>query len=72
MQNVSIAIVGKGTEFTILDEAATSVYLSEIEGDENRGKPTESEIVDDKKPPQDPPGDQGPADPRVSVAMDTE
>lgn len=72
-QNVSIGIVGKDTQFTILDETALSIYLSEIEGDK-RSRATEAEIQDDSKPPQDPPADQGPADPEVAgpVAMDTE
>lgn len=72
VKNVSIAIVGKGTEFTVLDESATSDYLSQIEGDDKRGRPIEPEAADDSRPPQDPPSDEGPRDPQVSVAMDTD
>lgn len=72
VKNVSIGIVGKGTDFTMLDEEATSVYLSEIEGDEKRGRPTEPDVQEDSRPPQDPPADEGPRDPQVEVAMDTE
>lgn len=70
-KNVSIAIVGKGTDFTILDEEATSVYLSQIE-DDKRGKPTEPEVEEDSRPPQPPPSGEGPQDPQVAVAMDTD
>ena len=55
------------------------MYLSEIEGDDKRGRPTEGEIQTDDKPPQDPPSDPSPRDPVVAVAtehrqsaMDTE
>ncbi|XP_058804517.1 proteasome subunit alpha type-1 [Phymastichus coffea] len=78
-KNVSIGIVGKGTEFSILDEIVMQRYLSEIEGDDKRGRPTEGEIQSDDRPPQDPPSDPGPRDPSVAVAteqrqsaMDTE
>lgn len=70
-QNVSIGIVGKGYDFTILDESATAIYLSQIEGDEKRGRPAE-QVVQDDKPPQDPPADEGPQDPQVAIAMDTD
>lgn len=71
-QNVSIGIVGKGTNFTVLEEAAMSVYLSEIEGDDKRGRPTEPSVEGTDRPPQDPPADEGPRDPIPAVAMDTE
>ncbi|XP_043266709.1 proteasome subunit alpha type-1 [Venturia canescens] len=70
-KNVSIGIVGKGTEFTVLDEAATAVYLSEI-GEDKRGRPAGPDVQQDDQPPQGPDAPEGPADPRVSVAMDTE
>lgn len=79
MQNVSIGVVGKGTEFSILDETVMQRYLSEIEGDDKRGRPTEGEVQSDDRPPQDPPSDPSPRDPSVAVAteqrpsaMDTE
>lgn len=71
-QNVSIAVVGKGTAFKLFDENAISVYLSQIE-DDKRGKPTEPDVEQDPKPPQ-PSGasDEGPKDPQVGVAMETD
>lgn len=71
-QNVSIAIVGKDYDFTVLDEAATAAYLSQIEGDEKRGRPSEPVVQDDSRPPQDPPADETPQDPQVAIAMDTD
>lgn len=70
-QNVSIGIVGKDYDFTILNETTTAVFLSQIEGDDKRGRPTEPAVQDDK-PPQDPPTDEGPQDPQVAIAMDTD
>ncbi|XP_015596813.1 proteasome subunit alpha type-1 [Cephus cinctus] len=72
IKNVSIAIVGKGTEFTILDETATADYLWDMEGEEERGRPTEPDVEQDNRPPQVPPPDEGPRDPIPAVAMDTE
>lgn len=72
VKNVSIAIVGKGTEFTVLNESAISDYLSQIEGDDKRGRPIEPSAEDDSRPPQDPPADEGPHDPQVAVAMETD
>ncbi|EFN85488.1 Proteasome subunit alpha type-1 [Harpegnathos saltator] len=73
VKNVSIAIVGKGYDFAILDETATATYLSEIEGDDKRGRPTEPSVQDDSRPPQDPPADDpAPQDPQVAIAMDTD
>lgn len=71
VKNVSIAVVGKGTDFKIYDEDAISVYLSQIE-DDKRSKPTEPDAEQDSKPPQPPPSDEGPQDPQVTVAMDTD
>ncbi|XP_043263548.1 proteasome subunit alpha type-1 [Colletes gigas] len=71
VKNVSIAVVGKGTDFTIYNEDVTAVYLSQIE-DDTRGKPTEPDVEQDPKPPQPTPSDEGPPDPRVSVAMETD
>ncbi|XP_015126340.1 proteasome subunit alpha type-1 [Diachasma alloeum] len=73
VKNVSIGIVGKDQEFEILGETETATYLTAIEGDEKRGRPASGQdLQQDDQPPQDPPADEGPADPRVSVAMDTE
>lgn len=71
IKNVSIAIVGRGTDFTILNETATSDYLSQIE-DDKRGRPVEPDVEEDSQPPQPPPSDEGPQDPRVQVAMETD
>lgn len=71
-QNVSISIVGKDHDFTILDEAETATYLTQIEGDDKRGRPTEPSVQDDSRPPQDPPADEGPQDPQVAIAMETD
>jgi len=46
--------------------------LSQIEGDDKRGRPTEPAAQDDSRPPQDPPADEGPQDPQVAIAMDTD
>jgi len=69
---VSIAIVGKNHDFTILDESDTATYLTQIEGDDKRGRPTEPAMQDDTRPPQDPPADEDPQDPQVSIAMETD
>ncbi|XP_017795481.1 PREDICTED: proteasome subunit alpha type-1-like [Habropoda laboriosa] len=53
------------------DEDTISVYLSQIE-DDKRGKPTEPDVEQDSKPPQPPPSDEGPQDPQVAVAMETD
>ncbi|XP_012141794.1 proteasome alpha6 subunit [Megachile rotundata] len=71
VKNVSIAIVGKGTDFTIFGEEAIATYLSQIE-DDKRGKPTEPDVEQDSKPPQPPPSDEGPQDPQAAVAMETD
>ncbi|XP_034172307.2 proteasome alpha6 subunit [Osmia lignaria lignaria] len=71
IKNVSIAVVGKGTDFTIFDEDAISVYLSQIE-DDKRGRPTEPDVDPDSRPPQPPPSDEGPQDPQPAVAMETD
>ncbi|KAF7993748.1 hypothetical protein HCN44_010343 [Aphidius gifuensis] len=71
VKNVSIGIVGSDQEFDILDEDKTAKYLSEIEGDEKRGSNRGVEATPGDQSPLDPPSD-APADPRVSVAMDTE
>ena len=70
LQNVSIAIVGKSTDFKIFNEDEISVYLSQIE-DDKRNKPTEPD-VEDSKPPQPPSSEETPQDPQVTVAMDTD
>lgn len=72
MQNVSIAIVGKGVDFIILDESATSDYLSQIEGDDKRGRPIKPNVEDDSRPPQDPSADKGPRDSQTAIAMETD
>ncbi|XP_031841911.1 proteasome alpha6 subunit [Nomia melanderi] len=71
IKNVSIAVVGKNTDFTVFDEDTTSTYLSQIE-DDKRGRPTEPDAEQDSRPPQPPPSDEGPQDPQVAVAMDTD
>jgi len=71
-QNVSIGIVGKGYDFTILDEITTAAYLSQIEGDDKRGRPTEPAVQDDSRPSQDPSADESLQDPQVAIAMDTD
>ncbi|XP_012269932.1 proteasome subunit alpha type-1 [Athalia rosae] len=72
IKNVSIGIVGKEIPFKILDQAATAVYLSAIEGDEKRLRGPGGVPDQDGQPPQPPPSDEGPQDPRPAVAMDTE
>ncbi|CAL7946025.1 unnamed protein product [Xylocopa violacea] len=71
VKNVSIAVVGKGTDFKLLDEDSMSIYLSQIEADK-RSKHVEPDVEQDSKPPQPPPSDEGPQDPQVAVAMDTD
>lgn len=72
VKNVSIGVVGKDYDFTILDETTTAAYLSQIEGDDKRGRPIEPAVQDDSRPPQDPPADESPQDPQVAIAMDTD
>jgi len=70
---VSIGIVGEGLEFTVFDEAETGVYLSGIEGEERgRGPPPAPAPSQSERAPQAPPKGEGPEDPGVAVAMDTE
>ncbi|XP_017889239.1 proteasome subunit alpha type-1-like [Ceratina calcarata] len=71
VKNVSIAIVGKGTEFKVFDEESILVYLTQIE-DDKRSKPSEPDVEQDSKPPQPPPSDEGPKDPQAAVAMETD
>ncbi|KZC04211.1 Proteasome subunit alpha type-1, partial [Dufourea novaeangliae] len=71
VKNVSIAVVGKGTDFTVFDEDSTSTYLSQIE-DDKRGRPVEPDADQDPRLPQPPPADEGPQDPQVGVAMETD
>ncbi|XP_050585147.1 proteasome subunit alpha type-1 [Bombus affinis] len=71
VKNVSIAVVGKGTDFKIYDEDAISVYLSQIE-DDKRSKPTEPNVKRNFRPPQPLPSDEDLEDPQVTVAMDTD
>ncbi|KAG8233923.1 hypothetical protein J437_LFUL005128 [Ladona fulva] len=71
-KNVSIGVVGKGTEFTIFDEEETGRYLSSIVGEEKRGgsgsggdtePPPTARLV--LKPEDEP-------EPQPAVAMETE
>lgn len=72
VKNVSIAVVGKGTDFTIFDEDAIAIYLSQIE-DDKRGRLSETDDGrEDSRPPQPPPSDEGPQDPQTAVAMETD
>ncbi|KAG7206570.1 hypothetical protein KM043_000256 [Ampulex compressa] len=72
IKNVSIAVVGRDTEFSTLSEAKTSVYLSQIDEEKRGSGPVEPAVEDDSKPPQAPPPSEGPQDPQVAVAMDTD
>lgn len=70
-KNVSIAIVGKDTEFKIFDEEDTAPYLQMIQGEERRTHPSGG----DPPPPEDgfqPPPTGGEGDPTPTVAMETE
>lgn len=69
-KNVSIAVVGENTEFKILNEEETGVYLTAIEGEERRGGNFSSEGP--AAPSTDDQGEQGPQDPTPTVAMETE
>lgn len=69
-KNVSIARVGKGEEFKILDEADTATFLTMIEGEERRG--VSAPAPEAAHVERDDAGDQGPRDPVPTVAMDTE
>lgn len=71
VKNVSIGMVGKDTIFTVLDEDATGVYLTAIEGEEKRGSGTGAEKPAEPLGEGDE-GEQGPRDPIPQVAMDTE
>lgn len=71
VKNVSIGMVGKDTIFTVLDEDATGVYLTAIEGEEKRGSGTSAEKPAEPLGEGDE-GEQGPQDPIPQVAMDTE
>ncbi|KAH0555334.1 proteasome subunit alpha type-1 [Cotesia glomerata] len=70
IKNVSIGVVGKGQVFEILTEEQTERYLTEIEGDEKRGRPAAAGPSADDDKPQDPPAEG--VEPRPAVAMDTE
>lgn len=70
-KNVSIGMVGKGTDFTVLDEEQTSVYLTAIEGEEKRGSGAGADRPAEPLG-QGEEGEPGPRDPVPAVAMDTE
>lgn len=63
-------MVGKGTDFVILDENVTLSYLRQIEGDERRSRQDpEGNAPGGGAPPAD---DAPPADPQAAVAMEME
>lgn len=69
-KNVSIAVVGKGQGFKILDETETSNYLAMIEGEERRGQTAGAPETPGPISREEESGDQ--SDPVPAVAMDTE
>lgn len=67
-KNVSIAIVGKGQDFTIYDDDHVAPYLASIEGEEDkRPPPDDGAGAAVAAPPADAPA---PADPAVAVAVE--
>lgn len=67
-KNVSIAIVGKGQDFTIYDDDHVAPYLASIEGEEDKRPPPDDGAGAAPAAPQaDAPA---PADPAVAVAVE--
>jgi len=64
-KNVSIAVVGKDTPFTVHDDAGVDPFLAGIEGEERRGQ----RPADAGEPPAEPEGDGGEA---PAQGMDTD
>lgn len=69
-KNVSIGLVGKGTEFSVLSEEQTSEYLTAIEGEEKRGSGAGADKPAEPLGGVSEGGDQD-RDPSVTVAMET-
>jgi len=74
VKNVSIGLVGEKTPFTILDEQETAVYLTSIEHEERRGGGGGGSSASRSASTQaaGEGGPQGPQDPEVAVAMETD
>ncbi|CAF5000112.1 unnamed protein product [Rotaria magnacalcarata] len=69
VKNCAVAVVGKDTPFTLLDDGRIGTYLTAIEGDE-RAPPAQDDTVatgDDNLPPPPPPGS---VEPRTIVATE--
>lgn len=62
-KNASVAIVGSDMEFTLFEDERVEPYLKAIEGDERprRGQAAPTTAAGDSQPPDDKPGDKGPA-----------
>lgn len=69
-QNISIAVVGKGEQFHILDDKETGEYVSAIE--KRTADRTASGTTESVSGPADDSGAPGDDDPQVAVAMDTQ
>lgn len=69
-KNVSIGLVGKETDFSVLTEEATSEYLTAIEGEEKRGSGAGADRPAEPLGSAAEGGDQD-RDPAAAVAMDT-
>jgi len=72
-KNVSIAIVGKDTTFTIYDDSEVDTFLASIEGEERRGRrdaPADGAAPSDDAPTDDAPAADAPAE--GAETMDTD
>merc|ERR1712098_749883 len=50
-KNVSIAVVGKGTQFAIYDDSSVDPFLAGIEGEERRGQRTAAAAAEEDAAP---------------------
>ncbi|CAF1134307.1 unnamed protein product, partial [Rotaria sordida] len=66
--NCAVAVVGKDTPFTILDNERVGAYLTAIEGDERAPQAQDDTLItgDDDLPPPPP----GSVEPRTIVATE--
>lgn len=64
---MSIGLVGEKTPFSVLDEQETAVYLTSIEHEERRGGGSAG-----SKSSTSQAAGEGPQDPEVAVAMETD
>lgn len=69
---MSIGLVGEKTPFSVLEEQETAVYLTSIEHEERRGGGGGGSGSSGSKSSTSQAAGEGPQDPEVAVAMETD